>query len=166
LMRGSAGFCGKINFYRRSKLCGTKLAIGTTVRIAIPICQGRVSPVFDVASRLILVQLKDQAELERKEVGLGQSQPEAIVHSLAAWGVDMLICGALSRELQMALESAGIKVLPHICGEAESVLVAYRAGKLQRAQFVMPGCCRRRRGGRRGACGCQRGFLSPPSSIR
>jgi predicted Fe-Mo cluster-binding NifX family protein len=129
--------------------------MGVAMRIAVPICQGRVSPVFDVASRVILVQLKDQAELERKKVGLGQSQPEAIVHSLAALGVDLLICGAISRDLQMALESAGIKVLAHICGEVESVLAAYRAGSLQDPQFVMPGCCRRRGGDRRGACGCQ-----------
>jgi hypothetical protein len=31
---------------------------------------------------------------------------------------------------------------------------------LQDGQFVMPGCCRRRRGGRRGACGCQKGIRS------
>jgi hypothetical protein len=57
-------------------------------------------------------------------------------------------------------------VLPHICGEVRSVLAAYQAGKLQEGQFVMPGCCRRRRAGRRGVCGCQRGFLSRPSSAR
>ena len=128
--------------------------------IAVPNCQGHVSPVFDVATRLTLVLLKDEVELERKEAVLFEKQPDRIVRCLVEIGVEVLVCGAISRELQMTLESTRIKVLPHICGEVEAVLAAYRAGKLQGGQFVMPGCCRRRRGGRRGACGCQRGFLS------
>jgi predicted Fe-Mo cluster-binding NifX family protein len=136
------------------------------VLIAVPNCQGRVSPVFDVATRLLLVRLKGEADLERREVVLFEKQPDQIVRCLVEMGVDVLVCGAISRELQMTLESAGIKVLPHICGEVGSVLAAYRAGKLQGGQFVMPGCCRRRRGGRRGACGCQRRFLSRPSSVQ
>lgn len=38
--------------------------------IAVPNCQGRVSPVFDVAARLMLVRLRGEAEVERKEVVL------------------------------------------------------------------------------------------------
>lgn len=134
--------------------------------IAVPNCQGRVSPVFDVAARLVLARLKGEAELERKDVMLSDKQPEGIVRNLVEMGVDVLVCGAISRDLQMTLESAGIKVLPHICGEVGAVLAAYRAGKLQGGQFVMPGCCRRRRGGRRGACGCQRNFVSRRSSVQ
>jgi hypothetical protein len=31
---------------------------------------------------------------------------------------------------------------------------------------VMPGCCRRRKAGRRGACGCQRRVPSRPSGAQ
>lgn len=127
------------------------------MRIALPICQGRVSPVFDVASRLALVELTGQAELARKEVALSSGRADGLAERLSDWGVDLLICSALSQELQMALHSAGIRVQAHICGDVESVLAAYKAGGLQDARFVMPGCCRRRRGRQRGACGCQRG---------
>ena len=133
--------------------------------IAVPNCHGRVSPVFDVATQLTLVLLQGEAELERKEAVLFEKQPDGIVRSLVKIGVEILVCGAISRELQRTLESAGIKVLPHICGAVGSVLAAYRAGKLQGGQFVMPGC-RRRGGGRRGACGCQRRFPSRPSSAQ
>lgn len=134
--------------------------------IAVPNCQGRVSPVFDVAARLTVVRLAGEAELERKEAVLFEKQPDGIVRSLVKIGVEVLVCGAISRELQMTLELAGIKVVPHICGEVGSVLAAYRAGKLQGGQFVMPGCCRRRKAGRRGACGCQRRVPSRPSGAQ
>ncbi len=67
--------------------------------------------------------------------------------------VGVLICGAISRQLEAGLQAAGIEVLPHICGDVEEVLAAYSCGDLSRECFHMPGCCRRRRqrcrGGRR-----------------
>jgi len=122
------------------------------VLIAVPNCQGRVSPVFDVAARLVLVRLRGEAELERKDVVLFEKQPDGIVRSLGELGIQVLICGAISQGLQLALEQAGIRVLPHICGELEPVLAAFRAGTLRQRDFAMPGCCgRRRKAGWRGA---------------
>ena len=121
--------------------------------IAIPNCQGRVSPVFDVAARLVVVRLKGEAELERRDVVLFEKQPDGIVRSLGELGIEVLICGAISQGLQVALEHAGIRVLPQICGGLDSVIAAYRRGALGQPEFVMPGCCGRRweaerRGGR------------------
>jgi len=39
------------------------------VLIAVPNCQGGVSPVFDVAARLTLVHLEGDAELEKRHGG-------------------------------------------------------------------------------------------------
>jgi predicted Fe-Mo cluster-binding NifX family protein len=121
------------------------------VLIAVPNCQGRVSPVFDVAARLVLVRLKGGAEMERRDVVLFEMQPDGIVRSLRELGIDVLICGAISQELQRALELAAIQVVSHICGELEAVITAFRAGTLRQPEFAMPGCCGRRWApGRRG----------------
>jgi predicted Fe-Mo cluster-binding NifX family protein len=131
------------------------------VLIAVPNCQGRVSPVFDVAARLVLVHLKGQAELERKDVVLFEKQPDGIVRSLRELGIQVLICGAISQGLQLALEQAGIRVVPRICGGLDSVVAAYRRGTLGQPEFAMPGCCGGRwEAGRRGRC--RRGFDSKP----
>ena len=114
--------------------------------IAVPNCQGRVSPVFDVAARLVLVRLKGEAELDRKDVVLFERQPDGIVRSLGELGIQVLICGAISLGLQVALEQAGIRVVSRICGELESVITAFRGGTLGQPEFVMPGCCGRRAG--------------------
>jgi predicted Fe-Mo cluster-binding NifX family protein len=136
------------------------------VLIAIPNCQGRVSPVFDVAARLVLVRLKGDAELERKDFVLFEKQADGIVRSLGELGIQVLICGAISQGLQLALERAGIRVLPQICGGLDSVITAYRSGTLGQPEFAMPGCCGRRwETGRRGAR-CRRGFHSKPRENR
>jgi hypothetical protein len=45
------------------------------MRIAIPQWQGRVSPVFDVAANLLLVEVDDTGEVGRQEVALTASDP-------------------------------------------------------------------------------------------
>jgi predicted Fe-Mo cluster-binding NifX family protein len=127
------------------------------VLIAVPNCQGRVSPVFDVAARLVLVSLKGEAELERKDVVLFEKQPGGVVRSLGELGIQVLICGAISQGLQRALEQAGLRVVPRICGEIESVIAAFREGTLGQPEFMMPGCCGRRGKNGRGRR-CPRGF--------
>jgi len=114
------------------------------VLIAIPNCNGRVSPVFDVAAWLVLVCLKGEAELERKDVVLFEKQPDGIMHSLGELGIQVLICGAISQGLQVALEQVGIRVVPQICGGLDSVIAAYCQGTLGQPEFAMPGCCGRR----------------------
>jgi len=113
------------------------------VLIVVPNCQGRVSPVFDVAARLFVVRLENGVELGRREVVLFEKQPDGIVRSLIELGVEVLICAGISQELQGALEKAGIRVLAQVCGEIELVLAAYKTNRLKNPEFVMPGCCGR-----------------------
>jgi len=110
------------------------------VLIAIPSWQGRVSPVFDVASRLLVVRLKGHAELERREVLLRENEPAGIALTLAELGAQVLICGAISQGLQLALQKAGIHVVAHICGEINAVVAAYRTGGLNHPEYLLPGC--------------------------
>ena len=118
--------------------------MGKFVLIALPNCQGRVSPVFDLAARLLLVDVRDGAESMRKEVVLFEKTPEGIVRNLRELRIKVLICGAISIGLQQALQQIGIRVVAEICGEIESVLAAFRAGRLNSPKFIMPGCCSRR----------------------
>ena len=109
--------------------------------IAIPNCQGRVSPVFDVAARLVLVRFERRKEMERKDVMLVDRNPQGIAHSLVELRVGVLICGAVSQLLHAALNKGGVRVIPDICGELDAVLQAYQAGTLDAPEFQMPGCC-------------------------
>ena len=134
---------------------GTPLALRASMRAAIPIWQGRVSPVFDVASRLLLVDISDGQEVGRRLVGLRPSHAHRRARDVADLGTEVLICGAVSRPLEMSLAALGVDVISQTCGDVEQVLRAYMDGRLSRRAFLMPGCYkrgrhfrgRRRRGG-------------------
>lgn len=111
--------------------------------IAVPSFQGRVSPVFDVAARLVLVRMAN-GNSERLEVMLVDTEPLAIVRSVADLGVDVLICGAISKPLEAALVQVGVRVVSEVCGSIEEVIQAFHTGNLHESAFQMPGCCGRR----------------------
>ena len=109
------------------------------MKVAVPQWQNRVSPVFDVASRILLVDVDEGRELGRQEVAIGGQGPMERARVLRGLGTDVVICGAISRPMQMALASAGIEVLSGTCGEVDDVLRAYYSGHLADAVFRMPG---------------------------
>jgi len=115
------------------------------MKVAIPQWQGRVSPVFDVAGNVLLVDVAKGAEQTRQNVALEASQPQFRASMLAVHGTSVLICGAISRPMEMAVFAAGIEVISNICGDIEQVLTAFIGGNLDKDTFSMPGCCGRRR---------------------
>jgi predicted Fe-Mo cluster-binding NifX family protein len=124
------------------------------MKVAIPQWRGRVSPVFDVAGSLLLVDVNDGQELQREESALTASDPLKRAKQVSRLGTDVLICGAISWPLEVALSSDGVQVIPFTCGTVEEVLAAFVNGQLTSHAFSMPGCCgwrgrfraRRRRG--------------------
>ena len=119
------------------------------MRIAIPTWCGRVSPVFDVAKHLVLVDVEAGAQVNRDEARIEDSRPWGRVRRLSELEVNTLICGAISRPLERMLASVDIRVIAHACGAVEEVLGAFLAGSLMTEDaFLMPGAsarCRRRR---------------------
>jgi predicted Fe-Mo cluster-binding NifX family protein len=124
------------------------------MRIAIPTWRGRVSPVFDVARRLLLVDSENGQPVRQEEVALEEAGLTARAGRLVELAADVLICGAISRPLEAMLVAAGVRVIPQTCGPVEQVLRAFVSGQMTDEAFLMPGCCgRRRRLRRRGRGG-------------
>ena len=115
------------------------------MKVAIPQWQGRVSPVFDVAGKVLVVEIRDGTEHARQDIVLDSEDPQLRVARLAQAGTDVLICGAISWPLEMAVSAAGIELIPKTCGDVEQVLAAFACGQLQEDAFLMPGCCGRHR---------------------
>jgi predicted Fe-Mo cluster-binding NifX family protein len=124
------------------------------MKVGIPTWDGRISPVLDVARRLLIVDVKGNSEVSRSGADLAGTHPAARVEQMRGLGVEVLICGAVSWPLEAILTSAGVRVIPQTCGLVEDVLRAFLAGQLRDESFLMPGCCGRRRrfrgGGHRG----------------
>jgi predicted Fe-Mo cluster-binding NifX family protein len=114
------------------------------MRVAIPLWQGRVSPVFDEANRIILIDFIEKKEHQRREESLVARNPFERAQLLPRFGVDLLICGMISQTQQTALASAGIRIIPHICGSMEEVILAILDGRIETGALLMPGCSKKR----------------------
>lgn len=115
------------------------------MKVAIPQWQGRVSPVFDVAGNLLLVEYDNGCEVRREEVRLAETGLLARAAELSRVGADVLICGAISAPLEARLAAAGVRVLSFVCGTVEEILAGFLAGQLASPAYLMPGCRGRRR---------------------
>jgi predicted Fe-Mo cluster-binding NifX family protein len=110
------------------------------MRVAIPLWQGRVSPVFDEASRILLVDISHNQEQRRQEESLpGQNLFER-ARLLPKLGVDLLVCGMISQTQQAAINAAGIRIIPCICGSMEEVIAALLEDRIECSELRMPGC--------------------------
>jgi len=115
------------------------------MKVAVPDWQGRVSPVFDVAEHVVLVDLDDNEGESRCKESLGNATPHERARRLGELGVDVLVCGAISWPLEALLTTNGIRVISLICGEVAEVVRAVRDGTLNDERFAMPGCCGKQR---------------------
>jgi predicted Fe-Mo cluster-binding NifX family protein len=113
-----------------------------TVNIAIPQWQGRVSPVFDSAGKILVFKALEGGRVRRELVSIAGDDPLERARSLQRLGVQILICGAISRPMEMALAGAGIEVISNTCGKVDDVLNAFVNGRLNEKAFLMPGTLR------------------------
>lgn len=127
------------------------------MRVALATWNGRISPVFDVARQVLLVDIEKGRETARSRDALPGTDPHAQAERLKGLGVEVLICGAVSRPMADLLAGLNVRVLPFTAGDEEDVLSAWRGGALPAPTWSMPGCCgrMRRSGGGRGRGGCR-----------
>ena len=110
------------------------------MRIALSAWAGQISPVFDTADHVILLDMQRGKVLTQINATLGSKCAAEKVANLKAFGADTLICGAVSRQLAEMLECSGIKVISFVSGEVGTVLDAFLNGILPSQELTMPGC--------------------------
>lgn len=121
------------------------------VTVAFAQWEDRIAPVFDTARKVCIVVVDSGRVVSEAEETLPADSPLEKSGRLAELGVDVLVCGAISRPLRQLVAAYGIAVTPFVTGRVREVIPAWLKGRLSRAAFVMPGCGghgRRRRRGR------------------
>jgi predicted Fe-Mo cluster-binding NifX family protein len=109
------------------------------MRIAVSIWEDKVSPVFDTASKLMIIESENQQKSSRYEAYLLEEDLLPRCSFLRGLALDVLICGAVSRQLSGMLMSTGINVISGISGPADDVIEAYLQGNLLDSKYFMPG---------------------------
>ena len=108
-------------------------------RIAIPVYNSRVSPVFDSCVRLLLIDLEQHQEVDRTEMLCGGLSEIERLKLLKKSGVDTVICGAISDGFYKLLANADLSMIIGIVGEVNQVLNAFKCNRLNDPCFYMPG---------------------------
>jgi len=129
-------------------------------KIAITEWNGVVSPVYDMACRMLLLDgqgvtaVRDVSTLSIIEKSLFCEKEQ----------IATLLCGAISARALHLLDERGIRVIPWICGSVERIAAAYYEGidivkRFAMPGTVQPGCGKGRRwcGGTLGARRCRTG---------
>jgi predicted Fe-Mo cluster-binding NifX family protein len=100
------------------------------MKVAIAHWQDRISPVFDVADRLFLLDVEDGREVRRESLRLASRNPLNRAKELSELGVDVVLCGAVSLTLEEALIGNGIRVIGFLGGELENIIGVFLHGEL------------------------------------
>jgi predicted Fe-Mo cluster-binding NifX family protein len=100
------------------------------MKVAMAYWRGRVSPVFDVADHLLLLDIQDGREIHREHLRLVSRGVFDRAKELVELGVDVLLCGAISLTLEKALIGAGIRVVGFLGGELENIICLFLKNKL------------------------------------
>ncbi len=114
------------------------------MRIAIPVWNGRVSPVFDVAKTIRVADL-DRQSGELVADGTHVLNPTRPASTLSELGVNVLICSAISSPVEATLYALGVEVVSDICGSPEEIIAALAAGDAELDRFRSPGSRRKPR---------------------
>ncbi|MGV8058778.1 MAG: NifB/NifX family molybdenum-iron cluster-binding protein [Smithellaceae bacterium] len=112
------------------------------MKIALSVWKDCISTVFDTADQLLVLELDGADGRKRTTVRMNSTDVAGRASQIKEKQIEVLICGAISRPLEAALNSLGIRVYAFVRGSVEEVLAAYQTGGLDHATFALPGCHR------------------------
>jgi predicted Fe-Mo cluster-binding NifX family protein len=128
-------------------------------RAAFAVWNHRIAPVFDVARQVRVVVAESGRIVSETEESLPNDGGSLRVLRLSELGVDTLVCGAISRSMQVMVAAYGIRMVPFVAGDLRQIIAAWLSGELDNEMFAMPGCWARDRGqGRRRGGAGQEGY--------
>jgi len=110
------------------------------VKIAITAWGDQISPVFDTANTLLVVEIEKNQVKNRHYFPLNNAKPQLLVEGLVEQEVSVLICGAISEFPAQLIENSPIKLIPFISGNIDEIIDGLTRGVHLRPAFLMPGC--------------------------
>ncbi|PHR27408.1 MAG: dinitrogenase iron-molybdenum cofactor biosynthesis domain-containing protein [Desulfotalea sp.] len=109
------------------------------MKIAITVWGNRISPVFDAASTLLVVEVDGKSVVGRDIRQCQPSRYDSFIVLLRDNDVQLLVCGAICETAVKRLEASGVDVAPFLAGEVEPFIDTYLENQ-DFTEFAMPGC--------------------------
>jgi predicted Fe-Mo cluster-binding NifX family protein len=115
------------------------------MRLAVAIWDDRISPVFDVSRRILVMDIEKGKVVGKRIEMFTNDNPIHKLSRLTELKVNTLICGAISRTIADLLNQHRIHIIPFITGDRQKVVAAFLTGTLPNSDLSMPGWWVRRR---------------------
>jgi len=125
---------------------------GGAMKVALTVWEGMIATVCDFSSRLLILDVIGHEVKNKSFVPFESEHFPSKVRQLEAIGINVLLCGAISRPLEGMIRSSGVKVIPWLRGSIDEVIAAFLVDGLADDHFILPGFVKRAgcpRGGRR-----------------
>jgi predicted Fe-Mo cluster-binding NifX family protein len=110
------------------------------MKTAFTVWNDRIAPLFDVASKIHLVESEAGDITAQTSVCFDDPLPALKVKQLADLGVQMLVCGAISRASRNMVTAYGIELVAYTNGDLDTVIKAWQHDQLRTDVLRMPGC--------------------------
>jgi predicted Fe-Mo cluster-binding NifX family protein len=110
------------------------------MKVAIPVWNGWVSPVLDVAKTIRVVEIEGGKLMGSESLAVSDGR---LASTLAELGVDVLVCSAVSAPLEAMLWVSGVEVISDVCGDPERIASALAGGDMELDRFRSPGSRKR-----------------------
>lgn len=107
------------------------------MKILITEWNGRVAPVFDSCGRCIVYDTDSDAQTVYLLPVNSLSEKTGYISSLH---IDLIICGAASKDGEEMLNESGVEILSFASGEVQEIIANIRRRSLDTRMFAMPGC--------------------------
>ena len=116
-------------------------------RIAITIWGNRISPVFDVASTLLVADIENKMIFHKAYISFDPGIPSGLIKTLKDYKISTVACGAISNKYADLMVNNNIKLISFVTGNAlkflDNFANKYSVDKfIMDKKFTMPGCSR------------------------
>ncbi|MCA9735091.1 MAG: hypothetical protein H6696_01565 [Deferribacteres bacterium] len=116
------------------------------MKVAIPVWEKRISPVFDTTTHILIAEINGRKLSKKEKMSLESLSVFQRIDLLEKLGVEVFICGGITRPILDSIRSKNIQTFAYVCGDAETVLKAFCDGKDIKALFSMPGDLKKEKG--------------------
>jgi len=109
------------------------------IKIATAIFKSRVSPRFDCAPEMLIIEKNNSDISERRKINTEGLTALERIKQLNKWDINVLICGGIDEQSMQLIGANNIKIYSWITGEYEDAVSSFMTGKLASGNMMGPG---------------------------
>ena len=88
----------------------------------------RIAPVFDTSCEFCVIQTRSGQIIRETRENFEHNQPLKTALRMAELRLDVLVCGAISGDIQALIAAYGIQIIPFVSGDLRLVMDAWLRG--------------------------------------